>query len=205
VARSKIRALIFDIGRVLIRVDVGRAMHELGPGVKLSPAELWAAIEKDPSWKDWQEGRISARDYHQRLTNRLGSSLPFEKFADAWNLALDPTPLQDTSLFEGLSKRYKLALLSNTDPIHVAHMEPRYEFFRFFPTRVYSCAVGMAKPDPLIYREALRACGAQAGQAVYVDDVPAYVEAAKSLGMVGVVYQSPEQLRTDLKGAGVEW
>ena len=201
---SKIRAVIFDVGRVLIRVDVGRAMQELGPGLKLTPAELWSAIEKDPSWKDWQEGRMSARDYHQRLTKRLGSTLPFEKFADAWNLALDPTPLQDTSLFERLAKRYRLALLSNTDPIHIAHMEPRYEFFRFFPARVYSCVVGAAKPNPLVYREALRACGARAGEAVYVDDIPAYVEAAKALGMAGVVYESPEQLIHELRGAGVE-
>ena len=203
-AQSKIRAVIFDIGRVLIRVDVGRAMDTLGTGLKLTPAEVWSAIEKDPSWNDWQQGRISARDYHQRLTKRLGSSLPYEKFADAWNLALDPTPLQDTSLFQRLSKRYRLALLSNTDTIHVAHMEPRYDFFRFFPTRVYSCVVGAAKPDPLIYREALRACGAKAGEAVYVDDIPAYVAAAKSLGMAGVVYQSPEQLMTDLQAAGVD-
>ena len=201
--QAKIRAVIFDIGRVLIRVDVARAMDSLGVSLKLSPTELWSAIEKDPSWRDWQQGRMSARDYHQRLTKRLGSALPYEKFADAWNLALDPTPLQDTSLFERLSKRYRLALLSNTDPIHVAHMEPRYEFFRFFPTRVYSCVVGAAKPDPLIYREALRACGAKAGEAVYIDDIPEYVAAAKSLGMAGVVYQSPDQLKAELQSVGV--
>jgi glucose-1-phosphatase len=200
---AKIRALIFDIGRVLIRVDVARAMNSLGTGLNLTPAELWAAIEKDPSWKDWQAGLISPRDYHQRLTKRLGSRLPFEKFADAWNLALDPTPLQDTSLFERLSKRYKLALLSNTDPIHVAHMESRYEFFHFFPIRIYSCVLGAAKPDPLIYREALRRVKANAGEAVYVDDVSAYVDAAKGLGMAGVVYQSPQQLHDDLQNAGV--
>jgi glucose-1-phosphatase len=200
---AQIRAVIFDIGRVLIRVDVARAMTGLGTGLNLTPAELWAAIEKDPSWKDWQAGLISPRDYHQRLTKRLGSGLPFEKFAEAWNLALDPTPLQDTSLFERLSKRYKLALLSNTDPVHVAHMEPRYEFFRFFPARIYSCVLGTAKPDPLIYREALRRCKAKAGEAVYIDDVPAYVDAARSLGMAGIVYQSPQQLQHDLQNAGV--
>lgn len=203
-ANSRIRAVIFDIGRVLIRVDVARAMNGLGAQLNLTPPELWSAIEKDPAWKDWQEGRMSARDYHLRLTARLRSSLPFEEFADAWNLALDPAPLQDTSLFERLSKRYRLALLSNTDPIHVAHMEPRYDFFRYFPARVYSCSVGASKPSPLIYREALKACAAKAGESVYVDDVPAYVDAAKALGMGGVVYQSPEQLRSDLEKAGVD-
>lgn len=203
-ARSRIRAVIFDIGRVLIRVDVARAMSGLATGLTLSPEELWAAIEKDPSWKDWQEGRMSARDYHLRLVKRLGSSLPYEKFVEAWNLALDPKPLQELSLFEGLAKRYRLALLSNTDPIHMAHMEPRYEFFRFFPIRIYSCVLGASKPSPLIYREALRACRVRAGEAVYIDDVAAYVEAARALGIAGVVYRSPEQLAVDLREIGTK-
>ena len=204
-ARSKIRAVIFDIGRVLIGLDLSRAMQGLAVGVTLTPEELWAAIEKDPSWKDWQEGRISARDYHLKLTKRVGSSLPFERFAEAWNLAFVPEPLQDPALFERLSKRYKLALLSNTDPVHVAHIESHYDFFRFFPTRIYSCVLGVAKPNPLIYREALRACKVKAGEAVYIDDVPAYVEAARALGITGIRYQSPPQLTEDLRAAGVEF
>ena len=204
-ARGKIRAVIFDIGRVLIRVDVGRAMKDLAAGLSFTPEELWAAIQNDPSWKDWQEGRMSARDFHLRLTKRLGSQLPFERFTEVWNLALDPQPLQDVSLFEGLSKRYRLALLSNTDPIHVAYMEPHYDFFRFFPKRIYSCVLGASKPSPLIYREALRACGVAAADAVYVDDVSAYVEAATALGMRGIAYLSPQQLTSDLHAAGIEF
>jgi glucose-1-phosphatase len=203
VSSEKLRAVIFDIGRVLVRVDVGRAMNGLGAGPSLSPAEMWAAIEKDPRWPDWQEGRISPRDWHLHLGKRLGTSLTFEQFTEAWNRALDPEPIQDISLFEKLAKGYRLALLSNTDAIHVAHMEPTYDFFRFFPVRIYSCSVGASKPSPLIYREALRACKVQAGQAVYIDDILAYVEAARRLGMAGIHYQSPGKLASDLAGLGV--
>jgi glucose-1-phosphatase len=203
VSSEKLRAVIFDIGRVLVRVDVGRAMNGLGAGPSLSPAEMWAAIEKDPRWPDWQEGRISPRDWHLHLGKRLGTSRTFEQFTEAWNRALDPEPIQDISLFEKLAKGYRLALLSNTDAIHVAHMEPTYDFFRFFPVRIYSCSVGASKPSPLIYREALRACKVQAGQAVYIDDILAYVEAARRLGMAGIHYQSPGKLASDLAGLGV--
>jgi HAD superfamily hydrolase (TIGR01509 family) len=203
VSSQKLRAVIFDIGRVLVRVDVARAMSGLGAGPSLSPAEMWAAIEKDPRWPDWQEGRISPRDWHLHLAKRLGTSLTFEQFTEAWNRALDPEPIQDISLFEKLAKGYRLALLSNTDAIHVAHMEPTYDFFRFFPVRIYSCGVGASKPSPLIYREALRACKVQAGEALYIDDIPAYVEAARSLGMSGIHYQSPDQLASDLVALGI--
>jgi HAD superfamily hydrolase (TIGR01509 family) len=201
---AKLRAIIFDIGRVLVRVDVARAMQGLASGSALSPSELWTAIEKDPRWPDWQEGRISPHDWYLHLNKRLAGNLTFEQFTEVWNRALDPTPIHEDAFFEKLSKRYRLALLSNTDPIHVRHMEATYSFFSFFPTRIYSCSVGASKPNPLIYREALRALKVQAQEAVYIDDIGAYVEAAKRLGMAGIQFQSPAQLTSDLNSLGVE-
>ncbi len=202
-AFRKLRAVIFDIGRVLVGVDVSRAMTGLASGLSLAPEELWSALTNDPRWPDWQEGRMSPHDWHLHLTRRLGTALPFEQFVAVWNLALDPKPLQDDALLEKLSKTYRLALLSNTDPIHVAHMEANYSFFRLFPARVYSCTVGASKPSPLVYLEALRACKVQANEAVYIDDVLPYVEVAKGLGLAGIHYQSPEGLVRGLEELGV--
>jgi HAD superfamily hydrolase (TIGR01509 family) len=201
---ANLRAIIFDIGRVLVRIDVARAMQDLAAGGSLSPLELWTAIEKDPRWHDWQEGRISPRDWYLHLAKRFGGNFTFERFTEVWNRVLDPTPIHQDAFFEKLSKRYRLALLSNTDPIHVRHMEGAYSFFAFFPARIYSCAVGASKPDPIIYREALRALKVQAQEAVYIDDIAAYVEAAERLGMSGIEFQSPAQLSSALKSLGVD-
>jgi len=205
VPNAKFRAIIFDIGRVLIRVDVSRAMDGLASGLSLTPQEAWSAIEKDPRWLDWQEGRISPRDWHLHLSKRLGSSLTFEQFSEVWNRALDPSPIHAESFFENLSKNYRLALLSNTDPIHMSNEEARFSFFRFFPIRIYSYRVGASKPDPLIYREALQACKVRAEEAVYIDDIAAYAEAARRLGMTGIVFQSPEQLQSDFRNLGIRF
>ena len=201
---AKLRAIIFDIGRVLVRVDVARAMEGLASGSALSPSELWTAIERDPRWPDWQEGRISPHDWYLHLNKRLAGNLTFEQFTEVWNRALGPTPIHEDDFFERLSKRYRLALLSNTDPIHVRHMEATYSFFSFFPTRIYSCSVGASKPNPLIYREALRALKVQAQEAVYIDDIAAYVEPAQRLGMAGIQFQSPAQVTSDLKSLGAD-
>jgi len=201
---AKLRAIIFDIGRVLVRVDVARAVADLASGTTLSPAEVWSAIEKDPCWPDWQEGRMSPHDWHLHLTKRLGGGLTFQQFTEAWNRALDPAPIQEHSFLEGLSKQYRLGLLSNTDPLHVRHMEASYPFFALFPVRIYSCVVGCSKPNPLIFREALRALKVRAEEAIYIDDVEAYVEAAKGLGMASIRFQSPPQLAADLSSQGVK-
>ncbi len=142
VAFAKFRAIIFDIGRVLIRVDISRAMDGLASGLSLTPGDVWSAIEKDPRWLDWQEGRISPRDWHLHLAKRLGFSLPFEEFSEVWNRALDPNPIHSESFLEKLSKNYRLALLSN--------------------------------------------------------------KAAQRLGMSGIVFQSREQLQSDLQKLGIQ-
>jgi len=205
VPAAKLRAILFDIGGVLIRVDVARAMSGLAEGLALSPEEVWSVLQKDPRWKDWQEGRISPRDWHLHVSKRLGSNLPFERFVEVWNRALDPTPIHDNGLLEQLAKRYRLAVLSNTDPLHVAHMEGTFPFFGLFPVRIYSCQVGASKPNPLLYKEALEACKVRAQEAVYVDDVAEYAQAAERLGMRGTVFQSPQQLYAELRTLGVEF
>jgi glucose-1-phosphatase len=201
-----IRAIIFDIGRVLVRVDVRRAQAGLAEGLSLTPEELWAAIEKDPRWGDWQEGRMSPRDWYLNLTSRLGIPLDFDHFTTVWNSTLDPEPILPNRVFEALAKHYRLGLLSNTDPIHVAKLESSYEFFRFFPAgaRTYSCTVGASKPNPIIYQASLKACRVRAQEAVYIDDILAYVEAARRLGMGGIHFQSAEQLQTELQTLGVD-
>ncbi|MGB7847044.1 MAG: HAD family phosphatase [Candidatus Acidiferrum sp.] len=201
-----IRAVIFDIGRVLVRVDIRQAQVGLTQGLSLSPEELWSAIEKDPRWRDWQEGRMSARDWHQNLCQQLGIALDFEEFTKVWNSALDLNPIHPDSMFKQLSKSYRLGLLSNTDPIHVARLESSYSFFRYFPqeARIYSCSVGASKPDPLIFREALRACKVAAAQAAYIDDIAAYADVARALGCSAIHYVSPEQLRRDLGFIGIK-
>jgi len=201
---AKLKAVIFDIGRVLIRVDVARAMQGLAIGSPLSPAELWSAIEKDPLWPDLQVGRLSPHDWHLHLARRLAAGITFQQFCDAWNRALDPTPIQEDAFLATLGKRYKLALLSNTDPIHVKHMEANYKFFEYFPVRIYSCSVGCSKPNPLIFQHALKAVNVHAEQALFIDDIADYVVAAKALGMAAIQFQSPSQLAADLASHGVE-
>ncbi len=87
----------------------------------------------------------------------------------------------------------------------MSHEEARFPFFRFFPIRIYSYRVGASKPDPVIYRQALLACKVRAEEAVYIDDVAAYAETAQRLGMTSIVFQSPEQLQSDLRNLGIQF
>jgi HAD superfamily hydrolase (TIGR01509 family) len=197
------RAIIFDIGRVIIRVQLSCALTDLGAESGLSAEQVWKAIEADPRWGDWQEGRMTPRDWHDHLTKKFLLSLTFDEFCHTWNRVLDPVPMLPESLFETLASQCRLALLSNTDPIHVAHIEATYAFVRHFPVRTYSCRLGSTKPAPSIYRHTLQTLKVSPNEALYIDDIPEYAAAAARLGMNAFHFTSPGELYAELSRLGL--
>lgn len=204
-ARSK--AVIFDIGRVIVRLNLNRAFAPIAAGIRdngvsaqrLSPEEVWKTICQDERWPDWQEGRLSPHEWHEHLMGRLKLSLTYAQFREAWNLVLDPQTILSDDLFAQLSGRCRLALLSNTDPLHVEALEERFTFSRHFPVRIYSCSVGASKPSAAIYRAALEQLGVSASETVYVDDIQEFVDAARGLGMDAIRFQSRAGLEDQLR------
>ena len=188
------RAVIFDIGRVIIRVDMSRSVGALGKRDGLSHLQVLRELEADPRWPDWQEGRMTPREWHAHLSKKLHFSYNFEEFCAIWNSVLEPQTILPDILFERLATNCRLALLSNTDPIHVAYFEANYRFVPFFPVRVYSCRVGSSKPSPAIYHHALREVAAMPQETMFIDDMPENVAAAASLGINAFHFTAPDEL-----------
>jgi FMN phosphatase YigB (HAD superfamily) len=198
------KAVIFDIGRVIVRLQPERALERLAARRGgHTPEQIWNAILHDPLWGNWQEGRMEPREWHQHLTRQLEIDIGFDEFCAAWNFALHPETILEENLFAKLAERCRLALLSNTDPLHSAALESQFSFLRHFPARIYSCRIGASKPSQAIYQAALGAVGVQAREALFIDDVAEYVQAARQLGMDVVRFESPFQLRQELIKRGL--
>jgi HAD superfamily hydrolase (TIGR01509 family) len=205
------KGVIFDIGRVIVRLDLMRAVGPLalaqvpkaGDGDAVSATALWSAIIKDARWCDWQEGRMTPREWHDHITRALGVTLKFAEFCETWNRALHPEPILDDRLFAELSRQCRLGLLSNTDPLHVEHMEKHFTFGRYFTTRIYSCAVGTSKPSPTIYKLAVEAMGLSPADVVYVDDVAEFVDAARSYGLDAIQFRDRSDVVGHLRSRGL--
>lgn len=197
------RAIIFDIGRVIIPVNLARSFEAFGKQEGLSAEQVWNALETDPLWGDWQEGRVTPRDWHKHLSEKFRLSLRFDEFCESWNRVLEPATILPETLFERLTASCRLALLSNTDPIHVARIEATFPFVRHFPVRVYSCSVGASKPAPAIYHHALREVDASPAEALYIDDVRENAAAAARLGMMAFHFTSPGELLSEFSRLGL--
>jgi glucose-1-phosphatase len=197
-------AIIFDIGRVIVRLEPRRALMEsaaTAQGVDAGPRaeKMWRAVQADPMWQDWQEGRVTAAQWHENLCRNFGMQVSFEDFCRSWNNVISPDLILPERLFRELAKRVRLVLLSNTDEIHVAHMRKNFGFTRHFHAKIYSCEVGASKPSRQIFQAAVRAAGVPAAGALFIDDVQAYVLAARKYGLQAIQFRSRAQLEAELR------
>jgi putative hydrolase of the HAD superfamily len=199
------KAVIFDIGRVIVRLEPERALAPLAgaSGHSRNPQEIWHAVLNDPRWGDWQEGRMEPGEWHEHLTRRLHISLGFDDFCRAWNRTLHPETILKDGLFANLAAQCKLAVLSNTDPLHSALLDAEFSFLRHFPARIYSCRVGASKPARAIYQAALDALNVAAAEALFVDDVAEYVQAARAMGLDAFQFESCPQLLKEFSDRGL--
>ena len=182
------------------RRPAGRDGAHSPPHSESAGRELYAAIQRDPLWLDWQEGRLTPAEWHKNLCRRFSVKADFEQFSFAWNSIIVPEPdlMLPISLLRHLHARYRLVLLSNTDPLHVAHMEQNFAFAQHFDAAVFSCAVGASKPSREIFRAAIRAAKAPPARILFVDDVREYTVAARRLGMQAVQFRNRGQFQREL-------
>jgi FMN phosphatase YigB (HAD superfamily) len=198
--------MIFDIGRVIVRVNLSRSIGKLGKRDVSADSHLQVLreLEADQRWLDWQEGRMTAREWHAHLAKKYEFSNDFEEFCAIWNSVLEPGAILPDALFEQLSESCRLALLSNTDPIHVAHMEATFPFVHHFSVRIYSCRVGLSKPSPAIFHRALRELAALPEEVMFVDDVYDNARAAARLGINAFQFVSAQELMAEFSRLGIQ-
>ena len=97
----------------------------------------------------------------------------------------------------------QLCALSNWSAETFPLAQERFDFLAWFSRIIVSGQVGLAKPDPAIFRLALEQCGLVAERTLFIDDVLENVEVARSLGLQAIQFRSPEQLRAELVARGV--
>jgi glucose-1-phosphatase len=107
------------------------------------------------------------------------------------------------SLLESLTARYRLVLLSNTNPIHFEMIRATFPHLRHFHQLVLSYEVKAMKPQAEIYRAAIEAAQCRAEECFYSDDIPEYVEGARKFGIDAVRFESRDQIERELRARGI--
>jgi epoxide hydrolase-like predicted phosphatase len=192
-----IKAVIFDAGGVL---------HESNSAVQGDLLNT-LNLNEDTLRSIWENqipllgsGQIDEANFWQQLSKEYGirpvsseENLLGRSFKDTLKPHIEVTGL----VRELGSRGLKLAVLSNTIEPHARALREvgQYEGFdRLF----LSHEVGLRKPDPAIYEYALSELAVQPNETVFIDDDKTYLEAARALGINGIVFSSAVQLVGEL-------
>jgi len=197
-----LKAIIFDLGNVIVPFDFRRAYARLEPLCKFSTEEIRSRLRATGLVQRFETGQVEEHRFVDEFSAALELKISYEEFCDLWSSIFLPEPLISEALLESLARRYPLLLLSNTNPIHIAMVRANYPLLRHFRHAVLSHEVGAAKPSPKIYQEAVRKAGCEPGECFFTDDIELYVEAARAFGIQAVQFQSEAQIERELRDRG---
>ena len=200
----KIEALLFDLGKVLVDFNFDLGMQRFASRSRLE-REAFARVLFDEAWLPrYERGEISSAQYHRHLCDTGGLDMCLEEFHNSWSSVFLPDLLIPESVIAGLSERYPLILVSNTNESHVRYIEQNYSVLRHFDARIFSHQVGSLKPDRLIYEAAIAAARHPADTLFFTDDREENIRGARDLGIHAHQFTSSTKLMNALREHGVD-
>lgn len=205
------RALVFDLGGVVLRWQPAELLRQALPALALDAhgatrlsASFFQSFEPGGDWALFDRGAIDERQVVERIAARIG--LPagaVQAVVDAVPAHLQPRPDMVALLASLRERRVPIYYLSNMPAPFAQRLLDDHPFFGWFADGVFSSRLQMVKPERPIFDEASRRFGLDPGEALFIDDSAANIEAARALGWAALHFVDPAQCERDLRARGL--
>jgi len=197
-------ALLFDLGRVVLDIDFGKALACWAGHAGRAPADLAARFVREDSYRDHEIGKIADAAYFQSLRDALGIGISDAQFLEGWNAIFAGEMPGIAPLLKRAAAHLPLYAFSNTNRPHVEHFSKAHaDVLGHFREVFLSSTIGLRKPDAAAYDHVVRAIGVPAERIVFFDDVTANIEGARARGLVAVHVTSPDDVAEALAALGI--
>ena len=196
---DSIKAIIFDLGNVIVLFDHFTICRNLSAYSPYSPEEIYNVLFTSGLESRFDTGEISPEDFFKKASGALQLTIDIELFKKTWNDIFSLNPGIDNLIVE-LKKKYLLLCLSNTNMWQFEYCRKHFTVLDYFDSFILSFQEGVRKPDWKIYEKALQEADAVPEECIYVDDVKEFVQAAEAKGMKAIRFISTEDLTSVLRG-----
>jgi FMN phosphatase YigB (HAD superfamily) len=202
-----IRTIVFDFGNVIGFFSRQKAAEQL---LRFAPPDVTSERIITFLYENDLEARFEANEFaSSHLLQVLRDEFELRGSDDELSLAYSDMfwPNEHACrLVPLLQGKYRLVLLSNTNDLHYRHFRRQFaDTLDRFDVLIVSHEVRLRKPDPRIFAHAQTLTAAAAQECLFLDDVPANVEAARAYGWQGVVYERDADMRARLMEHGVRF
>ena len=200
--QPSIEAILYDLGNVILPFNHSRIAEKLSRFCQKKefgdPQRIFSYLFdfEEGAINDFDVGKISSQQFFQSIREHLGLSISFDEFIPIWTDIFSEN-VEVSQIILSQKGRWRLGLLSNTDPLHFHYILSKFSIMRTFDKWILSYEVGFKKPAVEIFRAAIAWASVESRKILFIDDLKTHVEVAISLGMQGIHFISAEQLKKD--------
>lgn len=189
---SSVQNIIFDLGGVLLNLDMQRTRNEFIRLGLTQIDDLFRIGHAASFFKQYEIGTINDEEFVEKALELAHKGTTHQQIIDAWNMMLLDFPQERVHFLNRLKTKYRLFLFSNTNAIHLQYFQKSYQteygnaLDDHFEKAYYSHIINQRKPDVAAYQYVIQDCKINASATLFIDDALVNVEGARQAGLQGV-------------------
>jgi putative hydrolase of the HAD superfamily len=201
---QQVKAVCFDVGNVLVEVDIAHAIARLGPQVDDQLRQKIQAIGQWETYDAFERGHILEAQFLRALRAHLAVDLHNTALVAWWNSSLRKMVDGVEGVLSEVVGRIPVYALSNTNPVHFDYFTRHMPLFQQLDRVIASFHVGYRKPEAQLFEAVARLIGQAPEDILFIDDLMANVDGAKAIGYhAEVCERSSTRLREILAQYGL--
>ena len=195
---SKIEAVIFDLGRVLINIDTSKIAKFFGKNAGETSEQTLKAYLADDIVRRHETGLISPHEFYRQASHRCRVDIEYARFIREYCDIFAPMEGME-QVVRRVHDKMPIGLLSDTGVLHWEHIIKSFPWLNIFTQPALSFQTGFLKPDARAYKAAADSIGAEITSCLFIDDLPANVQGAIDAGMMAIRFEGVEKLTRQLE------
>ncbi len=199
----KVKAIIFDLGGVLINLDFSNFYNKIIIQSPLNKPQTPIMLEFFRQSDTYHQGNMTDDEFYQLACDLLQvCMLDQSDFFNAFNSIISGYNAEVAEIIKKIrdSNQYKLLALSNVNSSHWDFIIKKgWKFIDWFDECILSHETHLKKPNPKIFDYAIKRAGCKPKQIVYIDDGLNNIRSAKEMGIKGIKFTNSEDLLEELK------
>ena len=201
--RGNIRAVIFDLGGVLVGFKGNAFVPQTGSYVPMHNNLDWTDERVFEQERLFELGKLSPREFYKRILPLMKTKVPFSGFVSEWADFFVYRPQAIRLLKKLKAHGYKIGILSNTNITQYNAITSHYGLESIADAIALSFRVGSKKPEKEIFEAAAKGLREAPENCVYIDDLQKYADAARGYGFNAIQFKNPKQLEKELFALGI--
>ena len=198
-----VKALLFDLGGVLIDINFTRALHVWAAFSSFSFEELQEVFQHDIAYQRHETGEMDAKDYFNSLRASLKLDASDQQIEVGWNAIFVSEISQTVQAVRKVRAKYPCYVFTNSNPTHQRVCRSRFpDVFTAFEYVFVSSDIGLRKPHRAAFEYLTRVLGVAAGSILFFDDMLENVTGALDAGLLAVHVRSPADVQDALHHLG---